>query len=72
MGTGTFWDQGTATVTPAAVTGPCLQTFVDSSSSSFPFENSFFPAAPGHYHFAVGSAFPGAVGEINFNVVQLP
>jgi len=68
--TGTFVITGSATVNPAAVTGPCLALFP--GSSPFAGVDSGIPAAPGHYNIGVGALAPGAVGEFNITVTQVP
>jgi hypothetical protein len=67
--TGTFVESGTATVTPTALTEPCL--IFTGGSSPFTLDTGI-PAAPGHYNFGVNPLVPGAVGEYNVTVVQLP
>ena len=67
---GTFVITGTATVNPAALTGPCLSFFP--GSSPFTGVDTGFPAAPGHYNIGVGALAPGAVGEFNITVVKVP
>jgi hypothetical protein len=67
--TGTFVESGTAIVTPTALTESCL--IFTGGSSPFTLDTGF-PAAAGHYNFGVNSLVPGAVGEFNVTVVQLP
>lgn len=67
---GTFVITGTATVNPAAVTVPCLSLFP--GSSPFTGVDSGFPAAPGHFNIGVGALAPGAVGEFNVTVTEVP
>jgi len=69
-----FFVTGSLTVTPTALTPACV--------SVFPGSNPFFgvdtgiPGAAGHYPFGVGGipggAPPGAVGEYNVTVTQVP
>jgi hypothetical protein len=68
--TGTFVITGTATVNPAALTEPCLAFFP--GSSPFTGVDTGFPAAPGHYDIGVGALAPGAVGEFNVTVTEVP
>jgi hypothetical protein len=68
--TGTFVITGHATVTPAGLTGPCLSLFP--GSSAFAGVDTGFPAAAGHYNIGVGALAPGAVGEFNITVTELP
>jgi hypothetical protein len=67
---GTFVITGTATVNPASLTGPCLSFFP--GSSPFTGVDTGFPAAPGHFNIGVGALAPGAVGEFNITVVEVP
>jgi hypothetical protein len=65
----TFVASGDARATPAAVAAPCLAFFP--GSASFTNLDTGFPSAPGHYN--LGSlGVPGAVGEFNMTVVQVP
>jgi hypothetical protein len=70
--TGTFVESGTATVMPTALTASCL--IFTGGSSPFTDLNTEFPAAPGHYDLfgVVNPVPPGAVGEFNVTVVELP
>jgi hypothetical protein len=68
--TGTFVITGKATVTPAAVAGPCLSLFP--GSSPFTGIDTGLPAAAGHFNIGVGALAPGAVGEFNVTVTQVP
>lgn len=61
---GTFRITGTGTVNPVAQTAACLQIFPGSYTG--------IPATPGHFNFGVGAIFPGAVGEFNATVTQVP
>jgi hypothetical protein len=66
---GTFVITGDASATPAAVATPCLEFFP--GGPSFSGVDTGFPAAPGHYN--LGSlGVPGAVGEFNITVTQVP
>jgi len=67
---GTFVISGTATVNPASLTGPCLSFFP--GSSPFTSIDTGIPSAPGHHDIGVGALAPGAVGEFNVTVVQVP
>lgn len=69
-GSGTFVITGSATVNPTAVTGPCLGLFP--GSSPFADVDTGFPAVPGHFSPGVGALAPGAVGEFNVTVTQVP
>jgi len=69
-GTGTFVITGSATVNPAAVTVPCLKLFP--GGSPFDGVDSGIPAADGHYNPGVDALAPGAVGEFNITVTQVP
>jgi len=61
---------GTATVNPAADTGACLSFFP--GSSPFAGVDTGLPSAPGHYNIGVGALAPGAVGEFNATVSEVP
>ena len=70
-GSGNFVITGSATVNPAAVTVPCLQLFP--GGSPFAGVDTGIPAVPGHHNIGVGAIGPpGAVGEFNVTVVQVP
>jgi hypothetical protein len=66
---GTFVMTGRASANPAAVAAPCLALFP--GSASFSGVDTGFPAAPGHYNLG-GLGVPGAVGEFNITVTQVP
>jgi hypothetical protein len=68
--TGTFVITGSATVSPTAVTAQCLKLFP--GSSPFAGVDSGIPAAAGQYHSGVDALAPGAVGEFNITVTQVP
>jgi hypothetical protein len=67
---GTIVISGTATVTPGAQTASCLSFFP--GSSPFSGVNTGFPSAPGHYNIGVDALLPGAAGEFNVTVTQVP
>jgi|SRR5215467_7273982 len=67
---GTFLITGTGKVTPVSLTDACLGIFP--GSSPFTDVNSGIPSTPGHFNFGVGAIFPGAVGEFNATVTQVP
>jgi hypothetical protein len=71
---GTFVVTGTATVTPSAQTANCLSFFP--GSSPFSGVNSGLPAVAGHHSLGVnalpGCPCPGAVGEYNVTVAEIP
>ena len=67
---GTFVITGTASVTPTRLTGPCVSFFP--GSANFSGVDSGIPAAAGQYHPGVSALAPGAVGEFNITVAQIP
>ena|SRR5215471_721008 len=70
-GSGTFVVAGSATVTPTSLTGPCL-AFFPAQPSPFADVDTGIPGAAGRYHPGVDALAPGAVGEFNITVTQVP
>jgi hypothetical protein len=67
---GTFVISGTAVTTPASAAALCgAAGGVPPSFSGF---NTGIPAAPGHYSMSASSFFPGAVGEFQAQVTEIP
>jgi len=75
IGTGqfgpSFFITGTATVHPSrpTVTAPCLTYYP--GSASFGDLDTGIPGIPGHYNFG-GIGIPGAVGELQITVTEIP
>jgi len=67
---GTFVITGSAAVNPTSLTGPCLGIFP--GSADFKGVDTGIPAAAGRYHPGVSALAPGAVGEFNITVTQIP
>jgi hypothetical protein len=67
---GTFVITGTASVNPTRLTEPCVEFFP--GSADFSGMDTGIPAAAGQYHPGVSALAPGAVGEFNITVVQIP
>ena len=67
---GTFVITGTASVNPTRLTGPCVEFFP--GVANFSGVDTEIPAAAGQYHPGVSALAPGAVGEFNITVAQIP
>jgi hypothetical protein len=69
---------GTAVVHPASLSPAqkeaCLEFFGSTTGTDLQSVNTFIPVVPGHYDFrnVLDAFFPGAVGEFNFTVKQIP
>lgn len=77
FGFDTFHISGSAVVHPANLTDDqkraCVAFFtLGDGSTTFTDVDTFIPAAAGHYNIDPGSVIPGAVGEFNFTVKQIP
>ena len=74
----TFHATGSLVVRPGHLTDlqkqACIGFFTggDGTSTTFTDVDTFIPAAAGHYNIDPGSVIPGAVGEFNFTVKQIP
>jgi len=69
-GSGTFVISGSVAVVPVSLTDDCVGLFP--GSTSFNGVDSLIPAVPGHHDLGVGNLIPGAVGEYNATVTQVP
>jgi len=74
----TFHMTGSLVVHPGKLTAgqkrDCVDFFTGGIDGSTSFSNvdTFIPAAPGHYSIDPSVVFPGAIGEFNFTVKQIP
>jgi len=73
---GDFQINGTVTVSPTSLTGPCIAFFPGTQFMTGPntFANvdSGVPGAPGHYNLTSGFLGPNQVGELQEQVTQVP
>jgi hypothetical protein len=67
---GTFVITGTASVNPTRLTDACVSFFPGFNPYSG--VDTEIPAAAGQYHPGVSALAPGAVGEFNITVAQIP
>jgi hypothetical protein len=67
---GTFVITGTASVNPTRLTDACVSFFPGANPYSG--VDTEIPAAAGQYHPGVSALAPGAVGEFNITVAQIP
>jgi hypothetical protein len=73
---GDFLINGTVTVTPSNLTGPCIAFFPGNQfmtgSNTFANADSGIPGAAGHYNLTSGFLGANQVGELQEQVTQIP
>jgi len=67
---GTFVITGTSTTTPSSAAQLCQAT--GGAPPSFSGFDTMLPASPGHYSIPISIFAPGAVGELQIQVTQIP